>query len=67
MFWANDAHYVMSALRAEPELSETQRVRLKAIEERPALPTQRLLRGSWQSEYDRPDFTEYLKKPARPG
>jgi len=67
MFWANDAHYVMSALQAEPKLSESQRAQLKALEERPVQAQSRLPRGSWQSEYDRPEFADYLKKPPRPG
>jgi hypothetical protein len=61
LYWANDALYVLGALNPEPELSaDTQRT-LAEREQHPRLPRPPLPRGSWQDEYDRPEFKEYLR------
>jgi len=60
LFWAAREGYVLSALNAEPMLSPGQLAEIKRFDERPAIPRAPTLRESWQSEYDKPEFEEYL-------
>ena len=62
-FWANDAHYVLGALGREPALTKSLQAQIKALEDRPGPKESRLPRGSWQSEYDKPEFADYLRDP----
>jgi hypothetical protein len=60
LFMMNDIPYLLTALESEPKLTEKQWENIKRIdEEGGAFYVMRNL--SWQSEYDRPDLTEYLK------
>jgi len=61
LFWANDALYVLGALPAEPALSAETLAEMAARDAVPRLPPAALPRGSWQDEYDRPEFSEYLR------
>jgi len=64
-FWLNDAVYTLGALEAEPELSPGTLAQIQALEDRPVTPQPRLPRGSWQSEYDRPELREYVRDRLR--
>jgi hypothetical protein len=64
-FWLNDAGYFASALEREPEVTKEIEASIRPIEERPAAAAPRTPRGSWQSEYDRPEFAEYFKERLR--
>jgi len=61
LFWLSDASYVLGALDAEPAPSKSQEAEMKRLEEREPMPEPRAPRESWQSEYDKPEFKEYLK------
>ena len=71
LFWANDALYVLGALAPEPEPSPDTLRAMAEREQQPRLPRSPLPRGSWQDEYDRPEFKDYLRDrlspaPAKP-
>ncbi|MBT7167044.1 MAG: hypothetical protein HN904_29955 [Victivallales bacterium] len=61
LFWASDALYVLGALDGEPELPPERQADIQRSEERPPLKPTGLPKGSWQSEYDRPEFEMYLR------
>lgn len=65
-FWYADAHYVMGALDAEPVLPPAFEAERRFLEDRPTEVQPRLPRESWQSEYDRPEFAEYIREPFSP-
>lgn len=60
LFAMNDIPYLLAALEADPQWSDRQRERLRQIDEHGATPT-RLPRLDWQSAYDRPELSEYLR------
>jgi hypothetical protein len=62
-FWWADAHYVMGALDVTPPLPPELEAERLFLENRPPEPPSRAPRGSWQSEYDRPEFAEYIREP----
>jgi hypothetical protein len=62
-FWWADAHYVMNAFDAEPDLPAELEAERLFLENRPPVPWPRLPKESWQSEYDRPEFAEYNREP----
>ncbi len=61
LFWANDALYVLGALDPEPTIAADTLSAMAEREEQPRLPRSPLPRGSWQDEYDRPEFQEHLR------
>ena len=63
MAWFADASYVMGALEFEPTLGKTQEAEMAVIEKHRIVPSSRAPRVSWQSEFDRPQFREYLRNP----
>jgi len=66
LFYANDAAYTLGGLEAEPEPTEQQLAEMNRREQQVVAARVRLLRESWQSEYDRPEFQEYLREKPRP-
>ena len=60
-FWLNDVHYVVDVLEREPqpEAGVLEALERREREGEPRRPG----RGSWQSEYDRPDLASYLAPP----
>ena len=66
LFWINDAGYVLTALEAEPAPTQQLLDEMSRLEERPVTATVRFPRESWQSEYDRPEFSEYFREKPRP-
>lgn len=61
LFWVNEEGYVMSALGEEPALSEEQLSELEPKDESPRSKAPASPRGSWEDEYDRPEFSDYLR------
>jgi hypothetical protein len=59
LFAMNDIAYALSALDHDPELTEKQREALRQVDENGG-PFTGPPELSWQSEYDRPELTEYL-------
>lgn len=57
-FWINALPYVMSAFDSEPPLTSAQKEQLERLEQTGAAASTRGV--SWQSEYDRPEFDDYL-------
>ena len=66
LFWLSDAAYVAGALEAEPVLTPEQEKALASQEVRTPQVEPRIPRESWQTEYDRPEFEEYLREPLGP-
>lgn len=60
LFTMNDIPYLLSALDGDPQLSDRQWQRLRQVDQHGAPPT-----GppqlDWQSAYDRPELSEYLR------
>jgi len=63
--WLNDEAYALGALEAEPSLTEAQEKVLRDLDERPVGPEPRAPRGSWQTEYDAPEFESFIRYPWR--
>ena len=61
LFWASDALYVLGAIDREPSLNAAIEAQMRQLEERPVTSSPRLPKGSWQDEYDHPDFADYLR------
>ena len=60
LFWLNDEYYLLTLFDREPSVPQARAREMKAREQfgRP----HRFVRGSWQSEYDRTEFKEYLRE-----
>ena len=61
LFWVNEEGYVMSALDEEPALTPEQMADLEPKEAPPRSKAPARPRGSWQEEYDRPEFSDYFR------
>jgi hypothetical protein len=60
LFGMNDMPYMLSVLPGDPPLSERQWQSIRSVDRNGAPPTMpREL--NWQSDYDRPELTEYLR------
>ena len=60
LFRANELGYLYSLLRKEPALPKEQEQAMREKDDRPYTARSALLRESWQSEYDGPEFRAYL-------
>jgi len=59
LFIMNDIPYLLTALDADPELTDGQWEHIRSIDEQGG-PFRIASNLSWQSEYDRPDLADYL-------